>query len=142
MRDNIRCLTLVLVPLAAFLAIFHSISQPSSIAAIPVVSDLDWDVSVMSYHSWDFEIHGRVQGVFFRKYTEKKANELKILGWVQNNADGTVSGQAYAQDSAALSQFQSWLSHQGSPKSTIKKALFSNEQQSASCPFTSFSIRK
>jgi acylphosphatase len=35
-----------------------------------------------------------VQGVFFRKYTEAKAKELKLVGWVANTAQGTVKGQA------------------------------------------------
>jgi acylphosphatase len=36
----------------------------------------------------------KVQGVFFRKYTEAKAKELKLVGWVANTAQGTVKGQA------------------------------------------------
>lgn len=29
-----------------------------------------------------FEVHGKVQRVFFRKYTKKAADELGICGWV------------------------------------------------------------
>lgn len=35
-------------------------------------------------------ISGRVQGVNFRYYTQKTANELGVTGWVRNNPDGTV----------------------------------------------------
>lgn len=34
--------------------------------------------------------YGRVQGVFFRANTERKAIELRINGWVRNMKDGTV----------------------------------------------------
>ena len=28
----------------------------------------------------EFEVHGKVQGVFFRKYTKKEADRLKLTG--------------------------------------------------------------
>ena len=36
------------------------------------------------------KIFGRVQGVFFRDFTEEKAAEFVIVGWVKNMPDGTV----------------------------------------------------
>jgi acylphosphatase len=33
---------------------------------------------------------GRVQGVFFRAYTEEIANSLGLTGWVRNTPDGSV----------------------------------------------------
>ena len=35
-------------------------------------------------------IHGRVQGVFFRAWTQEMAEELGLSGWVRNRSDGTV----------------------------------------------------
>ena len=32
----------------------------------------------------DYEVFGRVQGVFFRKFTNEKANSLGLKGWVKN----------------------------------------------------------
>lgn len=43
-------------------------------------------------------VSGRVQGVWFRAWTEKRAKELGLDGWVRNRPDGTVeavlSGEA------------------------------------------------
>lgn len=44
-------------------------------------------------------IHGRVQGVFFRANTVKKAQEIGLTGWVKNQPDGTV--EALVQGPAA-----------------------------------------
>jgi len=48
-------------------------------------------------------VSGRVQGVWFRAWTEKKAKALGLDGWVRNRRDGTVeavlSGEAVVVDS-------------------------------------------
>lgn len=38
----------------------------------------------------DITVTGRVQGVAFRWYTQKKALSLGLTGWVRNQADGSV----------------------------------------------------
>ena len=35
-------------------------------------------------------VSGRVQGIFFRENTKKKAQKLRITGWVRNLSDGRV----------------------------------------------------
>lgn len=35
-------------------------------------------------------MHGRVQGVFFRRSLQERAEELGARGWVANRDDGTV----------------------------------------------------
>ncbi len=37
-----------------------------------------------------YTIQGNVQGVFFRKFAQKKAQELGITGYAKNNNDGSV----------------------------------------------------
>ena len=36
---------------------------------------------------------GRVQGVWFRDWTKKKADALGLAGWVRNRLDGCVEAQ-------------------------------------------------
>uniref|UniRef100_A0A8C5B702 Acylphosphatase n=1 Tax=Gadus morhua TaxID=8049 RepID=A0A8C5B702_GADMO len=43
--------------------------------------------------SVDYEVFGRVQGVFFRKFTQAEAKKLGLVGWVRNTEAGTVEGQ-------------------------------------------------
>jgi len=35
-------------------------------------------------------VQGRVQGVFYRAKTQKKAEALELAGWVKNCSDGSV----------------------------------------------------
>jgi acylphosphatase len=35
-------------------------------------------------------VHGRVQGVFFRDSTRRRAVDRGVSGWVRNRADGAV----------------------------------------------------
>ena len=41
-----------------------------------------------------FRAHGRVQGVGFRSFVRQEAQALGLAGWVRNDPDGTVSGEA------------------------------------------------
>ncbi|NOR86847.1 MAG: acylphosphatase [Bacteroidales bacterium] len=44
------------------------------------------------------KVSGRVQGVGFRYYTQKKALEFNIFGFVQNKPDGSVYIEAEGKD--------------------------------------------
>lgn len=94
-----------------------------------------------SYVTTDFEVFGKVQGVYFRKHTQKKATELGLKGWVMNTAQGTVIGQIQGPP-VAVDDMKIWLQKVGSPKSRIEKAAFKNEGPVASCAFRSFDIRR
>ncbi|RVE57185.1 hypothetical protein OJAV_G00213430 [Oryzias javanicus] len=91
--------------------------------------------------SVDYEIFGRVQGVFFRKYTQAEGKKLGLVGWVQNTSAGTVQGQLQG-PRGKVKEMQEWLTSTGSPKSHISKAEFSNEKTIDSLEHSSFNIVK
>lgn len=65
-----------------------------------------------------------MQGVFFRKYTIHKAQELGLAGWVRNTHRGTVEGAFAGPAGASINQMRHWLLHEGSPQSQIEGTRF------------------
>ncbi len=66
----------------------------------------------MTNLSFEFEIFGKVQKVFFRKYTQQKAQELGLVGWVKNTKAGTVVGSAQGAKEQ-MDKFKTWLMTKG-----------------------------
>ncbi|XP_037732407.1 acylphosphatase-2 [Drosophila subpulchrella] len=89
----------------------------------------------------NFEVFGKVQGVFFRKYTEQTAKSLGVYGWCMNTRDGTVKGQLEA-PLAELNEMKHWLQTKGSPSSKISKAEFTPAQEIEAYTFSTFDIRR
>ncbi len=83
------------------------------------------------------KVHGIVQGVFFRKFTQKKANELGVKGYARNADDGTVEIDAEA-PSETLDAFINWC-HQGPERAVVNKVEVT---ESSLKNFTSFEIRR
>ncbi|CDO64920.1 acylphosphatase, putative [Plasmodium reichenowi] len=79
-------------------------------------------------HTFDFEVFGKVQGVFFRKYTKLEADKLNIKGYVQNTNVNTVIGRAESDNKETLEKFKNFLTNIGSPSSKINKCVISNEK--------------
>ncbi|KAL1790967.1 acylphosphatase-1 isoform X1 [Sigmodon hispidus] len=91
--------------------------------------------------SVDYEIFGKVQGVFFRKYTQAESKKLGLVGWVQNTDWGTVQGQLQGPVSK-VRHMQEWLQTRGSPKSHIDRASFDNEKVISKLDYSDFQIVK
>ncbi len=62
-------------------------------------------------------VHGRVQGVFFRDYTQRQAELLGLNGWVRNRPDGTVE-TVFEGEAGPVEEMLAWLAS-GSPLSQV-----------------------
>ncbi|XP_053979380.1 acylphosphatase-1-like [Hylaeus anthracinus] len=89
----------------------------------------------------DFEVYGTVQGVFFRKYTQKRGKELSLTGWCMNTDQGTVVGHLEGERNK-IEEMKNWLRYTGSPQSAIDKTEFRNEKDISQPSFTDFAIKK
>lgn len=58
----------------------------------------------------EFRVHGRVQGIGYRYFVRREAQDLGLAGWVSNEPDGTVSGLAGG-DLSRLEAFRDILEH-------------------------------
>ena len=62
-------------------------------------------------------IEGRVQGVWFRDSTRRKAMELRVFGWVKNRLDGGVEVLAEGPEDS-VKQLIQWC-HHGPPHAGV-----------------------
>lgn len=63
-----------------------------------------------------YVISGRVQGVFFRRNTARKAQELGLFGYVRNLKDGTVEAVVNGQEEMIKELLSFWKSGPGLSK--------------------------
>lgn len=71
-------------------------------------------------------IKGRVQGVWFRKYTCDKARKLGISGFVRNQPNGDVYVEAEAEQET-LDKLIAWC-HSGSPLASVKEVVWQEDE--------------
>ena len=82
-------------------------------------------------------VSGIVQGVNFRYYTQERARQLRLTGWVRNLADGTVEVTAEG-PRPALEKLLEFL-RRGPPAASVTGVQ--TEWSQASGEFTSFELR-
>ncbi|CAD2217395.1 acylphosphatase [Angomonas deanei] len=86
-------------------------------------------------------VTGKVQGVFFRKYTQKTAREYGVTGWVRNTTDGRV--EMVAEGTIEQIGFLERWCHSGSPRSSVTAVVADDipqEEDRHVRRFTSFEI--
>lgn len=71
---------------------------------------------------YKIEVLGRVQGVWFRKYTKEAADSFGVCGYVCNRQDGSVYLEAEGKEEQ-LQKLLSWL-ETGSPLSQVTGVLW------------------
>lgn len=64
-------------------------------------------------------LHGKVQGVWFRAWTEREARRLGLDGWVRNRSDGTVEA-LFAGPAAAVEEMLR-LCGEGPPMAEVRR---------------------
>jgi acylphosphatase len=82
-------------------------------------------------------VHGRVQGVNFRHYTQREANGLNITGWVYNRPDGGVEVVAEG-EKGSLHKLRQFL-HRGPPAARVERVEAEWEEPTGE--FSRFRIR-
>ena len=108
---------------------FRQLSTPSELA-----------MSSTKLLHLEFEVFGRVQGVFFRKYTQQRAKSLGVRGWIRNTEKNTVQGEIEG-TTDILENMKNWLSTEGSPSSRIERAVFKNDREIHEYSYSGFSIK-
>lgn len=81
-------------------------------------------------------IRGRVQGVFFRASAKEEAERLGLVGFVRNEADGSVYAEVEGEE-AAVKQFIDWC-RQGPQLAEVVKV---QTEEGRPQHFTTFEIR-
>ena len=71
-----------------------------------------------------FVITGRVQGVGFRFYMQRKARELGVTGWVRNRRDGSVEAVVKG-ESDVVESMTAWA-RRGPPSSAVSEVRISD----------------
>lgn len=80
-----------------------------------------------------FRVHGAVQGVGYRRFAAREAQGLELAGWVRNEADGSVSGEAEGPE-AALAAFRVRLA-EGPPFAAVGRLDWQAQDVRSSLPF-------
>ena len=70
-------------------------------------------------------IEGRVQGVYFRAYTQEEAERLDLNGWVRNRPDGSVEA-VFEGPPEEIEKMIDWC-WKGSPHSSVSQVTVQEE---------------
>jgi acylphosphatase len=83
-------------------------------------------------------VFGKVQGVFFRENTRRKAHELGITGWVRNLSDGRVEA-VFEGGGKKIEELTEWLKR-GPMFSRVDRVNIIREEYQAE--FDNFEIKR
>ncbi len=72
-------------------------------------------------------VYGKVQGVWFRASTRRRAEKLKLSGWAHNCPDGSVEVMMVGSE-VAIAALTDWL-YEGPPLAVVDRVEFEEMQQ-------------
>lgn len=84
-------------------------------------------------------VYGIVQGVCFREYTRRKADQLALVGWVRNRSDGSVEA-LISGPPERIDEIVAWL-HHGPPQAHVERLEIDSETAPSLPPSPAFQIR-
>lgn len=77
-------------------------------------------------------ISGRVQGVFFRHYTQKYAIQNNLTGWVKNRSDGSVEA-VFEGNECDIALMLDWCRN-GPPSASVSEVAITHEEPTDAFP--------
>ena len=87
--------------------------------------------------TYKFNVNGKVQGVWYRKYVSENAKKAGFKGYVKNLPDMSVEAVAEIESEDRLKEFIGILK-KGSPYSDVKNIVY---EQTDDIMFENFEIR-
>ena len=81
-------------------------------------------------------VYGRVQGVFYRVWAQRQADELGVTGWVRNCPDGRVEGHVEGNAEAVAEMIERL--RQGPPDARVEDLRTWDVEP---CEFDAFEVR-
>jgi acylphosphatase len=84
------------------------------------------------------QVFGIVQGVCFREYTRRKAEELGCDGWVKNRSDGSVE-TLISGPPETIAEMTDWL-HHGPPHAHVERVEVESVTEPSVPPSSPFQI--
>ncbi len=86
---------------------------------------------------YNIRVTGKVQGVWYRDSTRRKAIELGVTGFVRNESDGSVYLEAES-DEENLKKLVEWC-REGPPNAVVQKVEFEESERKG---FSDFEISR
>ena len=86
---------------------------------------------------FNITVSGKVQGVFYRSFTQKEAQRLQLTGFVRNEPNGDVYIEAEGEE-PVLNELVTWCKT-GSPTAVVEEV---KTKEGALKKFTEFKIER
>lgn len=83
-------------------------------------------------------VHGRVQGVAFRAYARRVAQQLGVCGWIRNRADGRRVELVVEAENDPLATFLDWCGR-GPTHARVERVEVHDEPDDE--PLSAFDVR-